>query len=558
MGSNNTEYSFYVDQRYDLSRGKILGAGSFGVVCSAMDLVRQDRVAVKKVLAYCEDDWDARHALREIRLMRLMTPHPNFVSLLAVSTNPRGGELYLVMELLETDLHRILRSGQTVSEGHCKCIMKQVLEAVKAMHSVNVFHRDLKPGNILISKDCHVRVTDFGLARYMHSSTLEGKNEANPITKTVVTTLYRSPELLLSPDDMPYTAAIDLWSVGCIHAELLLRRPVFNGKNEITTIQKIFEIFGYKGNENFGFPLSSEARRLLDSKCRGPRQSWPSVLPTATPSALQVIEKLLCINPSERISAVDALSLPFFDDAEVFYDYSKSYVSVPNSSFFAFEERSMTVIELVRLIEDEVRLLSMSNYDRSELEAGIEAAAAGRLSTTPRSRSPSPPVTMPRPSVPPSAANSVTSDRRGTETMELSQEKTAPRGAVHEGRVRGDNPFANKQGTVRRDSKESFIVSSTTTAESNQMMARAILSAEVTPIPQQRIKTENKKSSASSSLNATTFTTTTSDTGQVSECSSSVGEGSRSHGRTASFFSWLLCGGGPSQVKSQNSAKYES
>lgn len=79
MGSNNTEYSFYVDQRYDLSRGKILGAGSFGVVCSAMDLVRQDRVAVKKVLAYCEDDWDARHALREIRLMRLMTPHPNVI-----------------------------------------------------------------------------------------------------------------------------------------------------------------------------------------------------------------------------------------------------------------------------------------------------------------------------------------------------------------------------------------------------------------------------------------------------------------------------------------------
>lgn len=77
VGSNNTEHSFYIDQRYDLNRGKILGAGSFGVVCSGVDLVRQERVAIKKVLAYCGDDWDARHALREIRLMRLLSAHPN-------------------------------------------------------------------------------------------------------------------------------------------------------------------------------------------------------------------------------------------------------------------------------------------------------------------------------------------------------------------------------------------------------------------------------------------------------------------------------------------------
>jgi hypothetical protein len=77
VGSNNAEHTFYIDQRYDLSRGKILGAGSFGVVCSGVDLVRQERVAIKKVLAYCGDDWDARHALREVRLMRLLSPHPN-------------------------------------------------------------------------------------------------------------------------------------------------------------------------------------------------------------------------------------------------------------------------------------------------------------------------------------------------------------------------------------------------------------------------------------------------------------------------------------------------
>lgn len=77
IGPNNAEHTFYIDRRYDISNGKILGAGSFGVVCSGFDIVRQEKVAIKKVLAYCGDEWDARHALREIRLMRLLSPHPN-------------------------------------------------------------------------------------------------------------------------------------------------------------------------------------------------------------------------------------------------------------------------------------------------------------------------------------------------------------------------------------------------------------------------------------------------------------------------------------------------
>lgn len=482
--------------------------------------------------------------------------------------------MYLVMELLETDLHRIIRSSQTLSESHCKCIMKQLLEAVKAMHSVNVFHRDLKPGNILVTKDCRIRVTDFGLARYMHNSTLEGRNDANPITKTVVTTLYRCPELLLSPDDMPYTAAIDLWSVGCIHAELLLRRPVFPGKNEMTTVQKIFEIFGYRGDEDFGFPLSSDARRFLNSKCRYPKQIWPRVLPTASDAALQVIDGLLKINPSTRLSAVDALAMPFFDDAEVFYDYSVNYVAPPNPSYFAFEECTMSVVNLTRLIQEEVQAIPMTGYSPAELEQGRAAVSTGSLLGTPRS--PSPTAGLARPAT--SQKNENSNSSSGNDAAVLSQEKTAPRGiapaggAGAGGRSKGDNPFANNARAVRKGSKENVLSASST---DNSATAKAIL-AEESPLPDAVVQQQPKLPKAQENNSNKDMTAPPTDASKVPpamnaadsnrsnlvppvEGASDKGAsgksnngGGSSSSASGSFWSRLfLCGGGPSPVKQQ-------
>jgi serine/threonine protein kinase len=99
-----------------------------------------------------------------------------------------------------------------------------MLEGIKAMHAIGVFHRDLKPGNILVSKDCQLRITDFGLARFMDESTRVGENELNPMTEYVVTRWYRPPELLLAPN-LLYDEAVDLWSVGCIFAEVRHHYP---------------------------------------------------------------------------------------------------------------------------------------------------------------------------------------------------------------------------------------------------------------------------------------------------------------------------------------------
>lgn len=117
------------------------------------------------------------------------------------------------MELMDCDLHRIIQSKQTLTDQHFKCFIRQILEGIKAMHSIGVLHRDLKPGNLLVAKDCSLRITDFGLARYMDDQTMSGNNIENPMTEYVVTRWYRSTELLLAPN-IPYTGAVDIWSIG--------------------------------------------------------------------------------------------------------------------------------------------------------------------------------------------------------------------------------------------------------------------------------------------------------------------------------------------------------
>jgi serine/threonine protein kinase len=109
------------------------------------------------------------------------------ISLFELSLYEPKTELYMYIEVMDCDLHKVIQSKQALTEKHHKCFIKQILEGIKAMHSIGCFHRDLKPGNILVSKDCSLRITDFGLARFMDETTLSGNNEANPMTEYVVT-----------------------------------------------------------------------------------------------------------------------------------------------------------------------------------------------------------------------------------------------------------------------------------------------------------------------------------------------------------------------------------
>lgn len=139
-------HTFTVSPRYNLTDARILGRGSYGVVTTAIDTVSGNKIAIKRIRPYANDEWDARHTLREIRLLKILGDHPNVITLYGLSMYGEKTELYMYMELMDCDLHHIIQSKQGLTDMHFKCFAKQMLEGIYGMHSIGVFHRDLKPG----------------------------------------------------------------------------------------------------------------------------------------------------------------------------------------------------------------------------------------------------------------------------------------------------------------------------------------------------------------------------------------------------------------------------
>eukprot|EP01038_Epipyxis_sp_PR26KG_P008497 gene8497-11488_t len=355
-------HTYTVDTRYILTDSKIKGTGTYGVVATAFDSVRNISLAIKRIRPYANDEWDARHTLREIRLLKLLGAHPNVITLFELSLYETKTELYMAMELMDCDLHRVIQSKQPLTEKHHKCFLYQILEGVKAMHSVGVYHRDLKPGNILVSKDCQLRIADFGLARYIDETTRVGKNDQNPMTEYVVTRWYRPPELLISPKNKPYSEAVDLWSVGCILAELIRRKPLFPGKSYTEQVTLIFEVFGFTSADDLGFPISQEAVFFLNKKCKFKKQPLINVVPGASNQALEMLNSLLCMNPEKRATAKQALQFPYLSDAEVLYDYDEISLVKPSPDYFDFEKEKYAAGELKQMIKHEVLISAADAY----------------------------------------------------------------------------------------------------------------------------------------------------------------------------------------------------
>lgn len=348
---------FYVLENYG-SFAKI-GSGAYGVVCSALK-TDGTKVAIKRVNPWADDEWDARHTLRELRLMRLLRGHPNIINLLDAVL---GKDLFIVMELMDSDLHRIITSKQPLTASHVSCLTAQLLLGIQAMHSLGVLHRDLKPGNLLVSRSCQLRITDFGLSRY---------DNKNPLTEYVVTRWYRCPEVLLAPH-LPYTAAVDCWSAGCIFAELIRRKPAFQGKNFVHQVQVILERLGTPAD--LGFVPRDDAARFLAKQPThlNPEFAW---LP-ATPTQKSFAAKLLTFNPFLRYDVAQALLDPYFDDLPVLPGDSKNYfptnegLSLAAKEFqdrvlqdkdfeFSFEDPATSLATLRTAVENDVLTFARS------------------------------------------------------------------------------------------------------------------------------------------------------------------------------------------------------
>lgn len=283
---------------------KPIGRGAYGIVCSSINKETNEKVAIKKIHNAFENSIDALRTLRELKLLRHIR-HENVIALKDVMMPVHRGsfkDVYFVYELMDTDLHQIIKSSQTLSNDHCQYFIFQLLRGLKYIHSANILHRDLKPGNLLINSNCDLKICDFGLAR-------TNSSKGQFMTEYVVTRWYRAPELLLCCDN--YGTSIDVWSVGCIFAELLGRKPIFPGSECLNQLKLIINILGSQREDDLKFidnPKASKYIQSLPYTCGTP---FSRLYPGAPPLAIDLLQKMLVFDPSKRITVTQALEHPY-------------------------------------------------------------------------------------------------------------------------------------------------------------------------------------------------------------------------------------------------------
>lgn len=304
-----------------------IGQGTYSSVYKARDLQNDRIVAIKKVRFVNMDPESVRFMAREICILRRLD-HPNCMKLQALVTSKYSGTLYLVFDYMEHDLAGLIQSQKEkkFTLPQIKCYMQQLLLGMEHCHSRGILHRDLKGSNILLDNNGILKIGDFGLAARFEP----GQKE--PLTSRVVTLWYRAPELLFGSTS--YGVAIDMWSVGCILAELFIGRPIMPGRTEVEQIHKIFKLCGSPSDEYWkksklphatSFkPSHPYERRIVDT--------FQQYLP---PSALALLDTLLAIEPDARGTATSALSSEFFTTEPLPCDPSSLPVYPPSKEFDA-------------------------------------------------------------------------------------------------------------------------------------------------------------------------------------------------------------------------------
>ncbi|CAG8553267.1 8644_t:CDS:10 [Ambispora gerdemannii] len=336
---------FLVDDKYQFIRE--LGQGAYGFVCAARNTQTGEGVAIKKVTNVFNKTILTKRALREVKLLQHFRGHKNITCLFDMDIiNPLDyNEIYLYEELMEADLHAIIRSKQSLTDAHYQSFTYQILCGLKYIHSANVLHRDLKPGNLLVNADCELKICDFGLARGFSENP---EADSGFMTEYVATRWYRAPEIMLSFQS--YTKAIDLWSVGCILAELLGGVPLFKGRDYVDQLNQILQTLGTPNDETLtriGSPRAQEYIRNLPYMRKKPFQE---LFPNANPLAIDLMERLLAFDPSQRITVEQALEHPYLS---VWHDPNDEAICISTFDFSSFE--SVNDPQLMRqMIADEV------------------------------------------------------------------------------------------------------------------------------------------------------------------------------------------------------------
>ncbi|OQR93960.1 mitogen-activated protein kinase [Achlya hypogyna] len=337
----------------------VLGQGSYGQVVRCKHLPTGDVVAIKKIQNVFSDPIDAKRILRELSILRQLK-HRNIVQIreiLCPADVTKFQNLFVVFEFLPSDLEKLLHSPQYLTAEHIRWLLLDLLKALKYMHSASIVHRDLKPANVLLNlSPVAIKICDFGLARTIAnptsaattSASTKRKRDASPtgaaakkriqrqLTEHVVTRWYRAPEIIFRDHD--YSTGIDVWSVGCIFAELLSmqktsvpshfnREPLFPGvscfplspgasqmalpQDSQDQLNTILRVLGSMADDDIAEVADPDVRFYLRSLPPQPPKSFQELYPGAEPDAIDLLHKMLHMNPRKRASVEDALNHPY-------------------------------------------------------------------------------------------------------------------------------------------------------------------------------------------------------------------------------------------------------
>jgi len=330
--------------RYQFLR--VLGRGSFGVVLSAIDRVTLKPVAVKRLEGILTSHLDAKRVLREIRILSMLQ-HENITNLIDVVSLPDFSDfrvIIVVVDLMDTDMFQIIASGQPLESQHRQYFAYQLLRGLKYIHSANVLHRDLKPSNILLNSSSELKICDFGLARV---TTPETSPEF--LSEYVTTRWYRAPEVLLNYEE--YGSAMDVWSVGCIMAELVLRRPLFPGKGTLHQLELINSILGSPTEDDLSDLQNPKARSYIFSLPQHDSTCFEEMFNEVDPLEVDFISRMLKWDPRKRINVVESLEHPYLAE---YHDPIDEPVAIPIDDF-EFERPDIEIDELKMLLWEEIR-----------------------------------------------------------------------------------------------------------------------------------------------------------------------------------------------------------
>jgi serine/threonine protein kinase len=382
-----------------------IGKGSYGTVVAGRNRTTDEKVAIKHIDRVFADKADTVRIIRELRFLRLLK-HPNIVAVKDVLIPQRqkafddifivtvsnalpcpcqcaGGRLTagcVSQELLDTDLAHLIKSKTKYDDIHTRWLLFQLLRGLKHIHAANVFHRDLKPGNLLLNANCDLKICDFGLARA--NFTEEAADTPVFWTDYVATRWYRAPELICSYFTR-YSAAVDMWAAGCIFGELMRRKAMFPGHNVYHQIDLITDFVGTPAAHTISKVRNHKARDYLSSLPRKQRHLSETAMPMLDENGVDLMSRMLAFDPDERISAEATLDHPYF--AAFHNTLDESLIPPPPLMIqeeFAWEnEKRYTVSDLRATLYGEICLYH-PEMEGAPAPVGNTQRALGRSNST--------------------------------------------------------------------------------------------------------------------------------------------------------------------------------